>query len=182
MVYTIVRFFDVTPLGQILNRFSADTNIIDQVSERQTERDLFDSSVKYVSFILSPLRYEQPLVSTQTCDLSSAVVNIIVSMRLRMWRMRVNGRRLRSLSTAHSPNTRVSHSLHSTLSLSDWGHCFRHPCLPNCTDATCCGFLLYSEVLPGCFQVSNSLKDECTLWPNVMDFTRWKYVISNQGH
>lgn len=26
-----LRFFDVTPLGQILNRFSADTNIIDQV-------------------------------------------------------------------------------------------------------------------------------------------------------
>lgn len=56
MVYTIIRFFDVTPLGQILNRFSADTNIIDQVRERQTERDLFDSSVKYVSFILSQLR------------------------------------------------------------------------------------------------------------------------------
>ncbi len=57
MVYTIVRFFDVTPLGQILNRFSADTNIIDQVRERQTERDLFDSRVKNVSFILSPLRW-----------------------------------------------------------------------------------------------------------------------------
>lgn len=26
-----LRFFDITPLGQILNRFSADTNIIDQV-------------------------------------------------------------------------------------------------------------------------------------------------------
>lgn len=26
-----LRFFDVTPLGQILNRFSADTNVIDQV-------------------------------------------------------------------------------------------------------------------------------------------------------
>lgn len=27
-----LRFFDITPLGQILNRFSADTNIIDQVN------------------------------------------------------------------------------------------------------------------------------------------------------
>lgn len=30
-ISAFVRFFDVTPLGQILNRFSADTNIIDQV-------------------------------------------------------------------------------------------------------------------------------------------------------
>lgn len=29
----IFRFFDITPLGQILNRFSADTNIIDQVQQ-----------------------------------------------------------------------------------------------------------------------------------------------------
>lgn len=28
---SLLRFFDITPLGQILNRFSADTNIIDQV-------------------------------------------------------------------------------------------------------------------------------------------------------
>lgn len=28
-----LRFFDITPLGQILNRFSADTNIIDQVQQ-----------------------------------------------------------------------------------------------------------------------------------------------------
>lgn len=44
--YTFVRFFDVTPLGQILNRFSADTNIIDQVRER----DLFEVSSVSLSF------------------------------------------------------------------------------------------------------------------------------------
>lgn len=31
MFFFSLRFFDVTPLGQILNRFSADTNVIDQV-------------------------------------------------------------------------------------------------------------------------------------------------------
>lgn len=48
--YIFVRFFDVTPLGQILNRFSADTNIIDQVRERQTERHLFEVSSTSLSF------------------------------------------------------------------------------------------------------------------------------------
>lgn len=33
-LFSFLRFFDITPLGQILNRFSADTNIIDQVSTR----------------------------------------------------------------------------------------------------------------------------------------------------
>lgn len=47
---TFVRFFDVTPLGQILNRFSADTNIIDQVRERRTERDFFEVSSMSLSF------------------------------------------------------------------------------------------------------------------------------------
>lgn len=32
------RFFDTTPLGLILNRFSADTNIIDQVSAWVTSK------------------------------------------------------------------------------------------------------------------------------------------------
>uniref|UniRef100_A0A3P8USD2 ATP-binding cassette, sub-family C (CFTR/MRP), member 9 n=1 Tax=Cynoglossus semilaevis TaxID=244447 RepID=A0A3P8USD2_CYNSE len=30
IIHAHIRFFDITPLGQILNRFSADTNIIDQ--------------------------------------------------------------------------------------------------------------------------------------------------------
>lgn len=34
-ISALVRFFDITPLGQILNRFSADTNIIDQVRTNQ---------------------------------------------------------------------------------------------------------------------------------------------------
>lgn len=33
-----LRFFDVTPLGQILNRFSADTNVIDQVERTSGTR------------------------------------------------------------------------------------------------------------------------------------------------
>lgn len=40
-ISVFVRFFDVTPLGQILNRFSADTNIIDQVRNNQQLFHLF---------------------------------------------------------------------------------------------------------------------------------------------
>lgn len=39
-----LRFFDITPLGQILNRFSADTNIIDQVQQIWCERMQTDQS------------------------------------------------------------------------------------------------------------------------------------------
>lgn len=100
----------------------------------------------------------------QTSDLSAAAVNIIVLMRWRMWRTCANVRLFHSLSTAHSPDTRVSHSLHSAMSLSNWSHCFCHPCFPHCTGAPHGGLLLHSEVLPRCFQVSCSLKGECTLW------------------
>lgn len=40
-----LRFFDITPLGQILNRFSADTNIIDQVRANTVSRKLIKANL-----------------------------------------------------------------------------------------------------------------------------------------
>ncbi|RXM98380.1 ATP-binding cassette sub-family C member 9 [Acipenser ruthenus] len=44
-----IRFFDITPLGQILNRFSADTNIIDQSLTRSTLLCL--SAIGVIAFV-----------------------------------------------------------------------------------------------------------------------------------
>lgn len=45
-----LRFFDITPLGQILNRFSADTNIIDQVQQIWSKRMQTDQTKsEYIS-------------------------------------------------------------------------------------------------------------------------------------
>lgn len=101
--------------------------------------------------------------------------------------MCANVRLFRSLSTAHSPDTRVSHSLHSTLSLGNWSHCFCHPCFPHRIGAPRCSLLFHPEVLPGCFQVSSPLNNECTEKntylaerDSIMDSgsTGWKNVIS----
>ncbi|MGH0160584.1 UNVERIFIED_CONTAM: hypothetical protein FKN15_054663 [Acipenser sinensis] len=45
-----IRFFDITPLGQILNRFSADTNIIDQSLTRSTLLCL--SAIGVIAFVM----------------------------------------------------------------------------------------------------------------------------------
>lgn len=80
------RFFDITPLGQILNRFSADTNIIDQVRKRPRRMCFIILELMAWKIIFGCAHQETTFESAGVCGpgarFSKTTVKFVISLTL----------------------------------------------------------------------------------------------------
>lgn len=86
-----------------------------------------------------------------------------------------------ALPAAHSSNTGVSHSIHSSLSLGHWRHRFRYTGFPYRPGAPRGGLLLHPEVLPGCIKVSFDPKSQKSVFSFRTVFT-FHFLLLSTSH